>query len=157
MGHWSLEMTARGVTRDRLFPWFTDFSPEDVGIAKGNGVDLLLSRQVTREGNRVHVESEVLSRGKPTKYLFDAILHPETYSYDVKGSSPGNTKEDNRRYTFTDVPGIGTTVRVDCNFKMIGTGYKLADALGLVTREMKGLEERLMGAFLAQAEKLPRN
>jgi hypothetical protein len=38
MGHFSLEKTARGVSREKLFEWFTDFSPEDVDIVKRRGL-----------------------------------------------------------------------------------------------------------------------
>jgi hypothetical protein len=59
------------VPREKLFSWFVDFSPEDVDIAKRRGAGMLLSRQVTREGNMIHLENEILSRGV-SRYPFDA-------------------------------------------------------------------------------------
>jgi hypothetical protein len=151
MGHFSLEKTVRGVPRKKLFEWFTDFSSEDVDIVKRRGAALLINRQAKKEGNNVHVENEVLSRGKNMKYSFDAELHPESFYYETRGGTP-DMVEDKRRYTFEDSAGVGTKGRGDADYKLLRGGLRFLDAFGLVNGQMKGMEDRLMGAFLAEAE-----
>lgn len=63
MRQFSCEVLAKGVSRDKLYQWYTDFSPEDVDIIRRRGDGSLLNRQVTREGNKVHMENENLIRG----------------------------------------------------------------------------------------------
>jgi hypothetical protein len=94
---------------------------------------------------------EVLSRGRSTKYSFDAVLHPESFYYETRGATPGMV-EDKRRYTFEDSPGVGTKVRADADYKLMRGGLRFLDVFGLVNRQMKGMEDRLLGAFLAEAE-----
>jgi hypothetical protein len=112
---------------------------------------LLISRQAKREGNIVQVQSDVLSRGRNMKYSFEVVLHPESFYYETKGATPGMV-EDKRRYTFEDTPGVGTNVRVDVDYTLLRGGLKFLDAFGLVSSQMKRMEDRLLGAFLAEAE-----
>ena len=131
MGHYSIKTLVRGVSRDKLFQWYTDYSPEDVEIIKRRGNGSLASRKVTKEGDKILVESEVLFRGKPRKLYFDiTAINPETYTYDVKLTSPGF--ESHRHYTFTEVPGEGTMMRFDEDYRVTGTAYKILDALGIL-------------------------
>lgn len=149
-GQYTFEKIARGVPRDKLFQWFSDFSPEDADIAKKRGVDILQSRKVTKDGNKLHIENQVLSSGQPQKFELEITLHPENYMYDVQGITPGMTS--NMRFTFSEVPGVGAKVTVDCKYKLLSTELKSRDASGLVNKELKEGQERLVGAFLAEAQ-----
>jgi hypothetical protein len=150
MGQYTFEKIAKGVPRDKLYPWFTDFSPEDADIAKRRGVDILVSRQVRREGNKLRLENEVLWSGKPVKFPVEIVLHPENYTYDVKGTAQGMIT--NMRFAFTEVPGVSAKVTVDGNYELLSTELKSADASGLVNKQLKEGQERLVGAFLAEAQ-----
>jgi hypothetical protein len=150
LGQYKFEKVAEGIPRDKLFQWFTDFSPEDPAISKRRGVDTLLSRQVTREGNKLRVENQVLSRGKSSRFDLEITLHPEDYTYDVKGTTPG--MNSNMRFSFTEIPGVGARVTVECNYELLSTELETRDASGLVNKELKEGQERLVSAFLAEAQ-----
>ena len=150
MGNYSFEMIARGVPRRELFNWFTDFSDDDAEISKRRGVDLLQQRKVTRRGNSLHVENELLSRGNRSKFVIDVVLHPENYTYDVEGGNEGI--KSNMRFAFTDVPGIGSKVTVNCTYELLNTELKTRDASGLVNKELKEGQQRLVAAFLDEAQ-----
>ncbi len=150
MGQYTFEKVAKGIPTEKLFQWFSDFTSEDADIAKRRGVDILLNRHVTREGNKLHVENIVLSRGKPSRFDLEITLHPENYMYDVKGTTPGMIT--NMRFAFTEVLGVGAKVTVDCSYELLNAELKTRDAFGLVNKELKEGQERLVGAFLAEAQ-----
>ncbi len=151
MGHLKYETVARGVSREKLFEWYTDFSPEDVDIIKRRGDGRLLSRVVTRDGNKLHIESENRGlRGKPVKAIADAVVHPEDYTYDVHSFAPGMF-EDDRHYTFTQVPE-GTRIAFEDNYHATGRVFKFLDAIGIGRRVSSWASKRVMNTFIAEAE-----
>jgi len=151
LGKFSYEAIAKGVPKDKLFQWYTDFSPEDVEIMKRRGEGRLLSRNVTREGNKLHIENEHLMRGKVRKSTAEAVLHPEDYTYDITSTMPGMI-EDKRHYRFTEVPGQGTRIRFESNYRTFGFGMKLMDSLGLLKRLIVKGSQRTLDAYVAEAE-----
>ncbi len=151
MGRLTYGAVAKGVSREKLFEWYTDFSPEDVDIIKRKGDGSLLSRKVTRDGNKLHIESEMRGmRGKPMRIVDDAIVHPDDYTYDVHISIPGMLEAD-RHYTFTQVPD-GARVSFQDQYRATGGLAKVLSALGLLKNLWaKGSREQLQ-VFVAEAE-----
>ncbi len=151
MGRLTYGAVARGVSREKLFEWYTDFSPEDVDIIKRRGDGRLLSRKVTREGNKLHIESEMRGMGgKPMRIIDDAVVHPDDYSYDIHISIPGMLEAD-RHYTFTQVPE-GAGISFEDDYRATGGLAKAFKALGLLKGFWaKGSRDQLQ-AFVAEAE-----
>lgn len=151
MGSLSYGTIAKGVPRDKLFQWYTDFSPEDVDIIKRRGDGSLLSRVVTRDGNKLHIESEVRGmRGKPMRIIDDAVVHPDDYTYDIHISVPGMMEAD-RHYNFTQVPE-GTRISFEDHFHATGGMTKIMSALGLLKWGMAKGSKDTLHAFVAEAE-----
>lgn len=151
MGELTYGAVAKGVSLDKFFEWYTDFSPEDVDIIKRRGDGSLLSRKVTRDGNKLHVESEVRGMwGKPMRIINNAVVHPDDYTYDIHISVHGMLEAD-RHYTFTQVPE-GAKVSFEDHYRATGGTTKLFNALGLLNRFLaKGSRDVLL-AFVAEAE-----
>jgi len=151
MGELTYGAVARGVSREKFFEWYTDFSPEDVDIIKRRSDGSLLSRKVTRDGNKLHIESEMRGiRGKPMRIIDDAVVHPDDYTYDIHISVPGMLEAD-RHYTFTQVPE-GARISFQDQYRATGGTTKLFNALGLLNRFWaKGSRDQLH-AFVAEAE-----
>ncbi len=151
MGRLSYGAIAHGVPRDKMFQWYTDFSPEDVEIIKRRGDGSLLSRVVTRDGNKLHVESEVRGmRGKPMKMIADAVVHPEDYTYDIHLLAPGMVEGD-RHYTFTQEPE-GARVAFEDNYRATGRLTKFLSAIGILNWGVAKGSRQTLNAFVAEAE-----
>lgn len=151
MGHTAGGAVAKGVAREKLFAWYTDYSPEDVDIMKRRGDGRLLSRVCTRDGNKLHVENEGRGlRGKPMKFFYDAVLHPEDYTYDIHISVPGMMESD-RHYTFTQEPE-GARVAYEDNTHAIGRMWKFLAAIGIGDRVGAWASKRTLRAYVAEAE-----
>ncbi len=151
MGRLTYGAVARGVSREKIFEWYTDFSPEDVDIIKRRGDGSLLSRTVTRNGNKLHIESEMRGmRGKPMRIIDDAVVHPDDYSYDIHISIPGMLEAD-RHYTFTQVPE-GAGISFEDHYRATGGLAKVFNALGLLKRVWANGSRDQLEAFVAEAE-----
>ncbi len=151
MGHLVYGTVAKGVSREKLFQWYTDFSPDDIDIMKRRGDGRLLSRVVTRDGNKLHIKSENSGlRGKPVTVIADAVLHPEDYTYDIHSSAPGMF-EDDRHYTFTPEPE-GTRIAFEANFHATGRSLKFLGAIGILGWLLNIGSKRTLNAYVAEAE-----
>lgn len=151
MGRTTYGVVAKGVSREKLFEWYTDYSPEDVDIMKRRGDGRLLSRVCTRDGNKLHIENEGRGlRGKPMKFFYDAVLHPEDYTYDIHISMPGMMEAD-RHYTFTQEPE-GARIAYEDNSRAIGRGWKFLSAIGIFDRFGAWASKRTLNAFVTEAE-----
>lgn len=151
MGHLSYGATAHGVTKDKLFEWFTDFSSEDVDIIKRRGKGGLLSVVATRDGNKIHVENVLRGiRGKPVKAIFDVVLHPEEYTYDVHVSVMGLAEGD-QRFIFTQ-ESEGTRVAYEGNYRTKGSLARFLAAIGILNRLVAKDGREGLNAYLAEAE-----
>lgn len=151
MGHWKLEKMAKGVPAQQLFQWWTDFSSEDPEILKKRGINNVASRQATREGNKVHVESDTIVMGRHINFVFDAYLHPETLSSETKGGIPGMV-EETTHYTFTEIPGVGTKISVEQSYTPLRTSFKILDALGIAKRMARRTVNQHSNALIAEAQ-----
>ena len=142
---------AKGVTREKLFEWFTDFSPEDVDIMKRRGIEGISSREITRDGNKIHAEQMIKVMGKRSPLTIDIVLHPEDYTYDAHLSSP--MVESDMHYTFTQLPE-GTRISVDGNYRLTSRTLKILSILmlGLFKRGAARSFKRELGAYTAEAE-----
>jgi hypothetical protein len=151
MGHLKYGTVAKGVSRENLFQWYTDFSPEDVDIMKRRSDGRLLSRVCTRDGNKLHIESENRGFGsKPVKVTADAVVHPEDYTYDIHSSAPGMF-EDDRHYTFTQEPD-GTRIAFEANFHATGRSLKFLGAIGILGWLLNKGSKQTLNAYVAEAE-----
>jgi hypothetical protein len=152
MGHLEYGTVAKGVSREKLFEWYTDYSPEDADIIKRRGDGRLLSRVVTRDGNKCHVVSELRGfglRSKPMKGVYDVVVHPEEYTCDVHISMMGI--ESDRHYTFTQEPE-GTRIAFEDNYHATGRLFKFLGAIGITNRLLAYGSKRTMNTYVAEAE-----
>jgi len=142
---------AKGVTREKLFEWFTDFSPEDVDIMKRGGIGGILSREITRDGNKIHLEQMIQVMGMRRPMSIDIVLHPEDYTYDAHLLS--SMVESDLRYTFTQLPD-GTRISVDGNYRLTSRALKILSILmlGLFKRGAARSFKRELRAYIAEAE-----
>ena len=142
---------AKGVTREKLFEWFTDFSPGDVDIMKRRGIEGILSREITRDGNKIHAEQMIKVMGKRSPMTTDIVLHPEDYTYDAHLWSP--MVESDLHYTFTQLPE-GTRISVDGNYRLTSRALKILSILmlGLFKRGAARSFRRELRAYTAEAE-----
>ena len=89
-------------------------------------------------------------RGKPMRIINDAVVHPESYTYDIHISMPGMMEAD-RHYSFTQVPE-GARISFEDDYHATGKSAKFFNALGLLRRVWaKGSRDTLQ-AFVAEAE-----
>ena len=147
----TFEKMAKGLPAAQFFEWWTDFSSEDPEILGKRGVKGFVSRRVTREGNNIHVETEMLAMVKPISFLMDVVIHPESLTFETKGRTPG-VAEETTVWTFTDVPSMGTKISAEQSYTLLKRYLKVLDALGLV----KVMGKRTLGkhadAFIAEAQ-----
>ena len=150
MGKLAYSLTAKGVPREKLFEWLTDYSPEDVDILKRRSSGQLLSRTCVRDGNKLHVVSELRGiRGKPMKANVEVVLHPEDYTYDVHESVAGS--EIDTHYTLTQLPE-GTRLSVEAQYRATGRLMKFLVAVGIMRMLGPRMHKSLRKAFVAEAE-----
>lgn len=145
------DTVAKGVTREKLFEWFTDFSPEDVDIMKRRGIGGILSRETTRNGNKIHLEQMVQIMGMRRRMTTDIVLHPEDNTYDAHLLSP--MAEVDLNYTFTQLPE-GTRITVDGNYRLTSRAFKILSILmlGQLKRFVARSGKRELRAYIAEAE-----
>ena len=150
MGKVSYSVVAKGVSREKLFEWYTDYSPEDVDIIKRRSTGRLVSRTCTRDGNKLHVVTVARGFRKPMTMTADAVLHPEDYTYDIHTSSSGFI-EDDRHYTFTQIPE-GTRLSVEAQYRATGRLMKFLGAVGILRLISPSMNKAVTRAFIAEAE-----
>lgn len=151
MGHISCKVVAKGVPKDKLFQWYTDFSSEDPNIYRRRIDKRMLSRKVRRDGNNVYVETELLFMGKTRKVFYYVVINPDNYTYDSKQIMPGMF-ESSRHYTFTEIPGEGTRIRFDDEYRLLNPLMRILDATGLLKRYISKNADKILRGFIAEAE-----
>src|SRR2546425_4704654 len=104
MSNYTIVGEAKGVKVQELWRWYTDFRSDDSEILDREGVDMrgakTLYRNVTKEGDQVHIDQAVQWRKRRIEMSLDITLHPENLTYDVVGGVKGLLHET-RHYTFT--------------------------------------------------------
>ncbi len=116
MSNYTIVGEAKGVKVQELWRWYTDFRSDDSEILDREGVDMrgakTLYRNVTKEGDQVHIDQAVQWRKRRIEMSLDITLHPENLTYDVVGGVKGLLHET-RHYAFTQSPNgadVGATV-----------------------------------------------
>ncbi|MFQ5998875.1 MAG: hypothetical protein ACE5KO_06170 [Candidatus Bathyarchaeia archaeon] len=155
MTRYSFEGLAKRCPQDKLYAWYTDFTPEDADILRNNlqkrvSLQPVSRKLVTKEGNHVKIESLYRSKKRELKLHQNILLSPPTFTYEAETAVP-KIATDQRKYTFIETPE-GTKVTVDGEYKMLNVGLKIADAFGLVKRRFVNESQEIMQAFLRAAE-----
>ena len=128
-----LEGLARNCPRVKFYAWYTDFSSDDPEIIdrhKQPTSGKMLSRKlISRDGNRLRVETVYQFFGRRMKGDMDILLSPHDFTYKAV-VVVADMFEDYRSYRFLETPE-GTGVVMDGSYRGRSLGLKLFDALGL--------------------------
>lgn len=146
----TVEGTARGVPLDKLYEFYTDYSPEDVSIMKKHGMYMALERIAKREGNLVVVDTTAKIMGIKKNMRYDIMLHPEAHWYEMTITIDGFVKS-RRTYRFEAVPQ-GTKIMISDEYQPISFLSKMMNGLGMLRKRMINDTTRTMNAFVAEAE-----
>jgi len=146
----TLEGIARGVSLDKLYEFYTDYSPEDVQIMKRHGLHMALERVAQRDGNHVVVDTVAKVMGGTKNMRYDILLHPETYWYEMTISIDGFLKS-RRTYKFEKVTQ-GTKIIINDEYEPESLPARMMNTLGLLKRRMVNDTVKTMNAFVAEAE-----
>ncbi len=131
-----------------LWEWYTDFRSDDDAILMREGVRgarKFLYRNVSREGDRIHIDQAIPVRKRKFEVVLDITLHPENLTYDTAGGVKGFLRET-RHYAFTQSPE-GASVKASVTPEPLTL---LGRLFGLRAR---GRGQRAMDGFLHAAEK----
>lgn len=155
MGTFTIEERC-AVPRDRLYPWYTDFSGKDAEIMARYGTGSLLERRVERTDDRRFVlrqKMKVMGRTVPATIRIEK--RPEAFAYDAHLEFGALAAQD-RRYTFLEHDG-GTLLRMEVDYTPIARFVRFLDAVGFLRRlDMKESRATTVGYLrAAEAELLP--
>jgi hypothetical protein len=147
MAQYTIEGVAKGARVRDLWDWYTDFRSDDPKILEREGVRAgkSLYRNITKDGNRIHIDQAGQAGKRTIEMSLDITLHPENMTYDVADEIKGFFNES-RRYVFTETP---EGAKVEANVT--------AQPLRFVARLFGGMVRRgsqqVMSAYLRAAEK----
>lgn len=150
MGHFEFEMASR-LAPDKLFAWYTDFSPQDAGINKKYGDGSLVARDIrhTDDGHILCEQRMMIGRSEvPAQYRI--TLHPENLTYEAE-MEIGNLVSQKRLYEFKPSGG-GSLVHVKVDYSPKAGLVKLLNALGLYKRIDRKMSRGTMAAYIKAAE-----
>jgi len=155
MGHLEFEMPSR-LPADKLFGWYTDFSPQDAGINKQYGDGSLIARDIrkTDDGHIICEQRMRIGRSEvPAQYRI--TLHPENLTYEAE-MEIGNLVSQKRFYEFLPRGG-GSLIHVKVDYTPKAGLVRLLNAVGLYKRIDRRLSRGTMGAYIkaAEAELMP--
>lgn len=146
----SADGIARGVSLDKLYAFYTDYSPEDIDIMKKHGMHMALERVSRREGNHVIVDTTAKMMGNKKKMNYDILLHPEGSWYEMTIEIEGFVKS-HRTYKFESVPQ-GTKITIEDEFQPTSMLASMMNGLGMLKKRLVSDTTRTMNAFIAEAE-----
>ncbi len=152
MRSYRLEGLARNCPRDKFYAWYTDFGSEDPEIIdrykQATSGKMLTRRLISREGNRLQVETVYDFMGRKIKGEIDITLTPENYTYTAV-IVVANMFEDHRNYQFTETPE-GTKITTQGVYRARSLIMKIADTLGLLkpiyVKDSQGITDALCRA-----------
>lgn len=141
---------ARGVPLDKLYAFYTDYSPEDIDIMKKHGMNMALERVSRRESNHVAVDTTAKMMGMKKKMNYDILLHPEGSWYEMTITIEGFVKSS-RTYKFESVRQ-GTKITIEDEFQPTSMLASMMNGLGMLKKRLVSDTTRTMNAFIAEAE-----
>jgi hypothetical protein len=150
MGHFEFEMPSK-LPPDRLFAWYTDFSPQDAGINKQYGDGSLIARGIrkTDDGHIICEQRMKIGRSEvPAQYRI--TLHPENLTYEAE-MEIGNLVSQKRLYEFR-AREDGSLVHVKIDYTPKAGLVKVLNALGLYKRIDRRMSRGTMAAYIKAAE-----
>jgi len=145
-----VEGLARRVPIEKLYEFYTDYSPEDVDIMRKHGMRMALERVAERDGDHVIVDTKakVMVMTKSMKY--DITLHPDGYWYEMTILIEGFVKS-RRTYRFEVVPE-GTKITINDVYQPVSHLSKMLNRLGVLRKKMIDDTTKTMNAFVSEAE-----
>lgn len=146
----TVEGIARSVPLDKLYEFYTDYSPEDVEIMKKHGMYMALERVAQRDGNHVVVDTTAKIMGMTKNMRYDIILHPDGYWYEMTITIEGFVRS-RRAYKFEIVPE-GTKITINDEYQPTSFLSKMLNGIGMLKKRMIGDTTRTMNAFVTEAE-----
>jgi hypothetical protein len=146
----TVEGTARGVPLDKLYEFYTDYSPEDVEIMKKHGMHMALERVSRRDGNHLLVDTTAKMMGMTKSMRYDIMLHPDGHWYEMTISIEGFVRS-RRTYKFEAVPE-GTRITIDDEYQPTSLLSRMLNGIGMLKTRMIRDTTRTMNAFVAEAE-----
>ncbi len=147
MSKYTLGGETKGAQVRDLWGWYTDFRSDDPQILEREGVRgaRSLYRNVTTEGNRVHIDQAMQAGRRKVEMSLDITLHPENMTYDVMGEMKGFMR-DTRHYAFTQSPE-GAKVEADV------VAQPLTFAARLFGGAVRRGSQQVMDGYLRAAQK----
>ncbi len=147
MSKYTIEGVAKGARVRDLWEWYTDFRSDDPVILEREGVRGARApyRNVTREGNRVHIDQGMQAGKRTIAMSLDITLHPENMTYDVVDEMKDFLSES-RQYVFTETPQ-GAKVEAQVTTQPLTFAARLFG--GMVRRG----SQQVMSGYLRAAEK----
>ena len=163
MKSYRLEGLARNCPRDKFYAWYTDFASEDPEIIarhkEPTSGRMLTRKLVSRDGNKLRVETVYQFFGRKMRGDMDIVLSPDDFTYKAVVVVAGMF-EDHRSYHFLETPE-GTRVVMDGSYRARGLGMKVFDALGLLksmyVKDSKGVTDALCKAAEIELANTPRD
>lgn len=152
MKSYRLEGLARNCPRDKFYAWYTDFASEDPEIIerhkKPTSGKMLSRKLISREGNKLRVETVYQFFGRKMRGDMDIVLSPRDFTYKAV-VVVARMFEDHRSYRFLETVE-GTKVVMEGSYRAKSPGMKLFDALGLLksmyVKDSKGVTDALCRA-----------
>lgn len=145
-----VEGIARRVSLDKLYDFYTDYSPEDVEIMRKHGQRMALERVSKREGNHVVVDTTAKIMGRTKNMRYDIILHPEDHWYEMQLSVDGLFRS-HRTYKFKSVE-VGTKILIDDEYEPTSFLARMMNAMGMLKKRLVRDTINAMNAFVAEAD-----
>ncbi len=147
MARYSLGGEAKGVQVRELWGWYTDFRSDDSKILEREGISRpkFMYRNVSKEGDRIHIDQALQAGKRQIDMSLDITLHPENMTYDVASEMKGFMR-DTRHYSFTQSPG-GARVEANIVARPLTFGARLFG--GVVRRG----SQQVMDGYLRAAQK----
>lgn len=153
MGHFEFEM-ASPIPREKLFPWYTDFSEADADLSRRFADGSLLARQVRRTDDGHIVCEQRMKIGRmeiPAQYRI--TIHPENFTYEAE-MEIGNLVHQKRLYEFREHQG-GTLLHVKVDYTPKSGLVKFLNAIGMYKRiDLRESRKTTTGYFKAALAEL---
>src|SRR5689334_18075864 len=142
---------ASPLPREKLFPWYTDFSDHDVDLSRKFSDGSLLARQVRRtDDNHVICEQRMKIGRMEIPAQYRITIHPENFTYDAE-MDLGNLASEKRLYEFRDSGG-GTMLRVKVDYTPKAGFVKFLNAIGLYKWFGRRSSRKTMAGYFRAAE-----
>lgn len=142
---------ASTLPREKLFPWYTDFSEADADLNRKFSDGSLVQRQVRRtdDGHILCEQRMKIGRSEvPAQYRI--TIHPENFTYDAE-MEIGNLVSQKRHYEFRDKDGA-TLVHVKVDYTPKAGLVKFLNAVGLYKPIDRRASRRTMAGYFRAAE-----